>query len=198
MKLWTMQPLCVWEDIQRTGVYRCDPARSRMFPYLGECYAWLARKMAERVGPPPEGVAYPVWAWYKQDGRHKKPDLRNERWACGEEDTGFTCIALELPPERVLLSDFDIWHIILNDGLISDTEEEGRAQEAFYEALDGEQKRAYKDKNWERVFDVSTLDNGWTLRGDCVQATFWELKREDIRSVRFLRAGKYKRPRMGY
>ena len=93
-----------------------------------------------------------------------------------------------------MLSDFDEWHIVLCNGLISDTEEEDVAQEAFYESLSDEEKIAYKEKNWERVFDISSLNNNWTTRGEWVQATFWELRREDVRAVRFFRTGKYKRP----
>ena len=93
-----------------------------------------------------------------------------------------------------MLSDFDEWHIVLCNGLVSDTEEEDVAQEAFYESLSDEEKIAYKEKNWERVFDISPLNNGWTTRGEWVQATFWELRREDVRAVRFFRTGKYRRP----
>ena len=101
---------------------------------------------------------------------------------------------LEIAPERVLLSDFDVWHGVLCNGLVSDTEEEDIAQEALYESLSDEEKNAYKEKNWERIFDTSPLNNGWTTRGEWVQATFWELRREDVRAVRFFHTGKYKRP----
>lgn len=79
MILWTMQPVEVWQEIQETGVYFCDPARSSM-PEFTDMYEWLIRQMKQRIGPPPAGVAYPVWAWYMQNGKHRKPDLRTERW----------------------------------------------------------------------------------------------------------------------
>ena len=79
MILWTMQPVEVWQEIQETGVYRCDPARSSM-PEFTDMYEWLIRQMEQRIGPPPAGVTYPVWAWYMQNGKHRKPDLRTERW----------------------------------------------------------------------------------------------------------------------
>ena len=95
--------------------------------------------------------------------------------------------SLEIAAERVLLSDFDNWHIVLCNGLISDTEEEDVALEAFYEQLSDEEKIACKEKNWERVLDISPRNNGWMTRGEWVQATFWELRREDVRAVRFFR-----------
>ena len=135
VKLWTMQTRDVWESLQRTGVYRTDTALCWMAEELPHAYSWLAREMTKRVGPPPQGVDYPVWAWYMQNGRHKKPDLRSERWGYGPGDEDYCCIELEIAPQRVLLSDFDVWHSVLNNGLISDTEEEDVALEAFHESL---------------------------------------------------------------
>ena len=151
VKLWTMQTRDVWESLQRTGVYRTDTALCWMAEELPHAYSWLAREMTKRVGPPPQGVDYPVWAWYMQNGRHKKPDLRSERWCYGPGDEDYCCIELEIAPQRVLLSDFDVWHSVLNNGLISDTEEEDAALEAFHASLADAEKTAYKEKNWERA-----------------------------------------------
>lgn len=191
MILWTIQPIEVWKEIQNTGIYRCDPALTTLD--MDDEYKWLIAKMVDRIGPPPEGVQYPVWAWYKQNGKHHKPDLRSERWDYGPGDEDYTCIEVEIPDEQVLLSDFDVWHLILNHSLISDTEEEDREQEAMYEMMQSEQQASYRDKNWERVFDVSPLNNGWITRGDWIQATFWELKKGDVRAVRFFRTAKAKK-----
>ena len=144
--------------------------------------------------PAPAGRGLPRLGVVHAEWQAQKPDLRSERWGYGPGDEDYCCIELEIAPERVLLSDFDEWHIVLCNGLISDTEEEDVAQEALYESLSDEEKIAYKEKNWERVFDISPLNNNWTTRGEWVQATFWELKREDVRAVRFFRTGKYKRP----
>ena len=75
-----MQPIEIWDMIQNTGVYRCDPAKTSMPELLFvEIYEWLIQQMKKKIGIPPEGVQYPVWAWYIQKGKHKKPDLRGER-----------------------------------------------------------------------------------------------------------------------
>ena len=144
--------------------------------------------MKQRIGPPPEQVTYPVWALYQQDGKHRKPDLRRERWAVGCNGERFACLEIEIPDREVLLSDLDVWCIILNDGLLSDTEQEDRFLEAQYEALSPSEKRRMKEKNWERVFDLSPLNNDWMRRGYDIQATFWELRLEQVRDVRFFRA----------
>ena len=192
MILWTIQPIVIWRMIQDTGVYQCDPKLSSMpEPEFVEKYDWLIRQMKKRIGLPPEGVVYPVWAWYKQNGMHKKPDLRGERWGYGPGDEDYTCIEFEIPDNQVLLSDFDSWHIILYNGLFSDSEAEADQKDAYYDSLPVAEQKAYKDKNWEKVFDITPFKNDWTHRGDWIQATVWKLRKDMIRDVRFFRTGKY-------
>ena len=192
MILWTIQPLPIYEMIQQTGVYRCDPAQCSM-PEFTEQYDWLAAKMAERIGPPPEGVKYPVWAWHTKNGKRKKLDLRHERWSNGLDGKPHICLEIDIPDRQVLLSDFE--NLPLNNGLISETEEEYIAQESYYNSLTSEQQKAYRDWNWERVFDVCPFENDWIRRGDWIQATFWELRKEQIRAVRFFTTAKRTLPR---
>ena len=187
MILWTSQEEAVYNELLKTGVYRCDLNLSSMKD-CREKYDWLVRQMKQRIGPPPEQVTYPVWALYQQDGKHRKPDLRRERWELGCDGERFACIEIEIPDRDVLLSDFDAWCMLLSDFLISDTEQEGCCLEAQYEALSPSEKRRMKEKNRERVFDLSPLNNGWARRGYEIQATFWELRLEQVRDVRFFRA----------
>ena len=187
MILWTSQEEAVYNELLKTGVYRCDLNLSSMKD-CREKYDWLVRQMKQRIGPPPDKVTYPVWAWYQQQGKHRKPDLRRERWEVGCDGERFACLEIEIPDREVLLSDFDAWCMLLSDFLISDTEEEDRCLEAQYEALSPSEKRRMKEKNWERVFDLSPLNNGWARRGYEIQATFWELRLEQVRDVRFFRA----------
>lgn len=74
------------------------------------------------------------------------------------------------------------------DGLLSDTEEEDEGLNAQYEALSASEQVQMKEKNWERAFDLTPMDNEWMRRGDTIQATFWELKKEHIKKVRFFTA----------
>ena len=187
MILWTSQEEAVYNELLKTGVYRCDLNLSPMKDCRKQ-YDWLVRQMKQRIGPPPEQVNYPVWVLYQQDGKHRKPDLRRERWAVGCNGERFACLEIEIPDRDVLLSDFDAWCMLLSDFLISDTEQEGCCLEAQYEALSPSEKRRMKDKNWERVFNLSPLNNGWSRRGYYIQANFWELRLEQVRDVRFFRA----------
>lgn len=119
MILWTVQDIAVWEQLEEMGLYT-TPAERIEFPeseddalyHANYAYRWLADQMRKRVGPPPEGVVYPVWAWYKKQDQHDgKPDMRQSQYIKGRP-----CVRMKLdvPDWEVLLSDFDDWHHALN------------------------------------------------------------------------------------
>lgn len=70
---------------------------------------------------------------------------------------------LSIDEKRVVLSDFDSWGIILNNGLISQSEEEDEQLENKYEQLSDSEKSVIN------------------------------MKIEDVQAVRFFRTGIYKR-----
>ena len=88
MKLWTIQTIEVYEEIIKNGVYHCDPGKSDLlkpFDYdlenghqmnaqFFDAYSWMAFQMRKRIGEPPNGVIFPVWAWFQYD-KERKPDL---------------------------------------------------------------------------------------------------------------------------
>ncbi len=99
MILWTVQDIAVWEQLEKTGLYTV-PAELIVFPkrdddacnHMNYAYRWLANQMSKLVGPPPEGVEYPIWAWYKRQGRHDgKPDMRQYHHAEGGQ-----CVRMKL------------------------------------------------------------------------------------------------------
>lgn len=192
MILWSVQPEAIYDKILSEGVYRCDKSGIEHMNQWLDRYDWLVARMKERVGDPPPGVQYPVWAWYMWEDRRKKPDLRHERWGNGWKGERFACIEIDVPDADVLLHDFDAWSIILLGGLLSYTKEEDDNLEKEYDALSEPEKTAFREKNWERVFDLSPRKNEWITRGSSVQATFWELKKEYVRAVRFFEAAREK------
>ena len=193
MILWSIQPEEVFNLIQRGGVYRCDIHKSGMKDFADVQYSWLVSQMKKRIGPPPEGVSFPVWAWYQWREDRKKPDLRWERWHCGFNGEKFYRLEIEIPDEQVLLSDFEAWHVPLNNGLFtdSDNEEEFNEEEydelyKLYESLSPEAQAAMRATNWERFFNITP--------GASIQATFWELRKEQIHEAKmFISASKYER-----
>lgn len=192
MILWTIQPEEVYHVIQKNGLYHCDLSKSSFSSDFTKAYDWLAMQMKKIMGNPPKGVKYPVWAWYMYEGQRKKPDLRKARWTNGFEGEKFVCMEIDIPENQVVLSDFDNWHFVLNNWIISWSEEEDNKLELLYNSLTSKERLAMLEENWKRVFDISYLHNDWVTRGISIQATFWELKKEQIKDVRFFTATKKK------
>ena len=198
MQLWTIQPKEIWDIICKNGVYRCNPEKCEFLqmekddPKFGPAYHWLVDQMEKRIGGKPEGVQLPVWAWYQFVGKHYV-DLRKERWECGTDGERMVCMSIEIPEEQVLLSDFGMWHFVLNRWPISDSEEEAKCIDEYLEHTEKDEADAFLNENWEHIFDITPFENEWTSRGNDIQATFWELKRENVKKVRFFTTAKRKR-----
>jgi hypothetical protein len=184
MRVWTIQDKAAYGDLCDKGVLRCD---TRLSEYLTEssfekAYGWLASEMKERVGQPPKGVEYPIWAWYLLSSKNVKPDLRRYEFR-GYEGEHYI-IEAEIPDEDVLLSDEVMWHHVLNDWYIAvnaekdDITPEYEADDVRFDNLPPDEQECEKRRSWEKVFDKNCCP--W----DFVQATFWELRKEQIISVR--------------
>ena len=147
-------------------------------------YDWLVEQMKLRVGTPPEGVRYPIWAWALIDSVSKKPDLRRGEFNnyVGEN----VVLELEIPDSDLLLSDEVMWHHCLNNwylhGESNDEFDEAKWKETedWFDSLPSVEKESVKFKSWERILDKDDKINDWKF----VQATFWELRVEQIKSVR--------------
>ena len=153
MILWTIQPKEVFDLIQREGVYRCDIHKSGFEDFADMQYSWMVSQMKKRIGPPPEGVKYPVLAWQQWRKGRKKPDLRWERWHCWPGGAKFYRLEIEIPDEQVLLSDFDNWHVPLNNGLFTDSDDDEEYDDEeydklhkFYESLSPEEQETMRDR----------------------------------------------------
>ena len=188
MKLWTIQPKNVLDILETDGIFRCDIAKSSFCnEYIRPAYDWLVEQMSREI-PIPEGVRYPIWAWYKRDGKRYKPDLRNTGYgAHGDE---MVCLEVDIPDNEVLLSDFDAWHFVLNRMYLDDSmsEEEWERTKAYFDSLPHDRREQVMRESWSRIFDISPFKNDWRTRGCYVQATFWELCKEQIRRVQHFRA----------
>ncbi len=152
LRLWTIQPGATWTRWKRTGNlcsgWRYAPAE------WGVAYGWMAAALARKIEPPTKSAA-PVWAWLQcQGAARKKPDLRR----AGHLASGMRGVRIELliPPSRLLLSDFELWHYVLNNWALHDDS--------------GSRRR-----NWRRIFDLDFTLEG-VARGrqhKAIQAVFW-------------------------
>lgn len=165
MRLYTVQSLEAYHELVNTGRYVCDEAKSRfIIEWAGfkEAYKWIAEQMTKRIGPPPDGVLYPVWAWptaVSFASRGLRPDQ--------------VMIEFEVSRDRVLLSDFEGWHAVIDNYFFAESFDEYD----YFKELEPDEKEIAKVDSWEKIFDRRPID-------EC-QATVWELRLGDIRSVTF-------------
>lgn len=178
MILSTMQPPAVWEAIQATGVYRPEESLMETLPDFKPAYEWMVKQMESRIGPRPDGVQWPVWAWYMNNNRTGHLDLRRSENRCFEPTV---CIEIEIPDDQVLLSAFIDWHNVLNDGFCTNDLDEYEALEKLTEVLPIEEAKRIKEETWTRIFDLSPRPEGPVSD---IQATFWQLRLEQVRCVR--------------
>ncbi|WP_125705668.1 DUF3841 domain-containing protein [Lacticaseibacillus daqingensis] len=186
MRLWTIQPEPLYDQLRQEGVIYAEFARS---PYADwddfhQAYDWLVAQMRMRVGAPPAGVTYLIWAWHTLNWQHKKPDLRAAEFRNYSDPS--VCLELELPDSQVLLSDQENWHAVLNQWYVGDAKNEAvmTAEDAWLDARSVEEALALKQRSWTRIFCVTPFDDAWQRRGCYVQATFWALRLADVRTVR--------------
>lgn len=186
MRLWTIQKEEVVEVLEKDGVYRTDANLIRE-PHFLSSYDWLSKHLEEKDANP-NGVSYPIWAWYRRDGKEKKPDLRRSEY----ETSGVKCVCIELevPDKKVLLSDFDLWHYVLNNWWLDDSKNEEEFNELYkwFDTLPYEEREKLKRESWEKIFDIAFEKNDWYCKGKYVQAIFWELKREYIKKIQYFTA----------
>ena len=187
MKLWTLQPIEVWETLNNKGFYICEPNKAELLKEYSfqRAYSWLIKEMEKRIGERPEGVVSPVWAWYKRNWKNKKPDLRES--AYGKHGEKMVCIEIEKNYNEVVLSDFDDWHSVLNNCYCdkSISEEEWDKEHNWFNSLNSEKAEKVKRKSWEYIFDITPFQNDWRSRGRYVQGTFWVLYLSEVRNFQF-------------
>ena len=184
MKLYTVQPECIFEQAQKTEFFM-DPNKSELLNSGDEwsqdfkdAYNWLVKIMERRI-PKPAQAVYPIWAWFKYNGKNKKPDLRTTYFRTYPK--GHVLMELEVPDNKVLLTDEESWHGVLNKWVMFDTED----QDVDKNSCSQEEYIEYASKTWHKVFNLSKDEWG---SGDFIQATFWSIKPEYIK--RYWRFGR--------
>ena len=187
MILWTVQDMAAWERLQEEGLLQGDGRRVE--PYHRHAYQWMAEQMRLRLPPP--HPHFPLWAWHRWQGtRRARPDLR----ASGHLMKGAPAVRIEfeLSEDRVLLSDFDAWHCVLNRCFLSLQEQEEEAFAADLKKGGLSARWPYPEpfhsrvvSSWQRIFDLDAGDPDWwgQLSERSVQATFWELALSQVRRV---------------
>lgn len=107
---WTIQHIDKWKEFQHTRVLKANA--TYIEPYYHFPYQWMIQQMHKRLPTAPLATSYPIWAWYKYDYNTYRPDLRR----IGHLPKGTKGVLIEFEEEidKVLLTDFMNWHLVLN------------------------------------------------------------------------------------
>lgn len=163
--LWTIQDAGAPDRLRRDAHLRADGRY--VPPDYRPAYRWLVGELIARIGPPPRGVRYPIWAWTE------RPDLcQNAHAPAGRPSV---LLHLEVAADRVALTDFLRWHAVLNNHYLTRSEAEWETTERAPETD--------VRTSWQRIFDLDdSRDLAW--EGEPVaQACLWEVRPDDVRRV---------------
>ena len=195
MRLWTIQGIEIYEQLQRDRVAYCTkPAWSDDEKFM-KAYLWMADEMRQRIGEPPiKEIKYPMWAWYQHiSAKSKKPP----RSYLDIQEGVSAYMEIEIPDNEVLLSDFCNWHNVLNQYPLTNWKRIDKKTDLLEKEagksldFDDYPVKIQKEieESWEAIFDLDRRDKevGRThKRNRSIQATFWMLKPENVFSVEFL------------
>lgn len=201
MRLWKICEASLWEKLQSEQVMYYD---ARLLDddddWYKPAYNWMRSQMAKRV-PNYQGH-YPWWAWHTVDGK-RKADLRCHMFRHWHSKHPLVRLALNVPDEDVLLSDYDYWHGVLSGACkpnehsyyahhhISLSVREERRVEKAFRTMSLEQRRPIVERSWERIFLLNYPKRpkvggwGWGPAGQsrCIQACFETLRLADVYDV---------------
>ena len=195
MRLWTIQGIEIYEQLQRDGVAYCTkPSWSDDEKFM-KAYHWMADQMRQRIGEPPiNDIKFPMWAWYQYNSaKSNKPP----RSPLDIQEGVSAYMEIQIPDNEVLLSCFSNWYNVLWQCPLTDWKridkkaellEKEAGKELIFDDYPVEIQKEI-EKSWEAIFDLNRRDKevGRThKRNRSIQATFWMLKPEHIISVEFL------------
>ncbi|TDQ23829.1 DUF3841 domain-containing protein [Tenacibaculum caenipelagi] len=181
VKLWTIQNELGWGELNKLGVLKAK--EEYVYSEFKEGYDWMKLQMNKRIGEVVDKEQYPIWAWYQHtDNNKKKPDLRKSGFLPSGE-VGYR-IEIEKDINDILMSDFVLWHWPLCYKEYIATSE--REILELDKGLDSVKRTRFEvEKSWEKIFDMDFNLEYYTssFENKKIQATFWELKKEEILKV---------------
>lgn len=171
VKYYTIQSLEAWNEAQKVG-YLVGKEK-HIEEYFIMPYKWLMEQMLKVL--PEYNGEYPVWVWPDKDSLYL-PDIF---------DGEYVILEVELPEDRVMITNYDAWHIPLNRGYF--TRDDGEELDNFYEQekdMTEEEITQTKVKTWDLMLDNKLMTElGF---GDEMQGTTGTIKVENIRVIKYI------------
>ncbi|GBU26898.1 hypothetical protein R84B8_00413 [Treponema sp. R8-4-B8] len=195
MRLWTIQAQEAYKQLRKNGVLHASEEHVWCEDSLRHAYDWMAAELAKK-DVMPEGIRYPIWAWYQWQGKRKKRDLRERGFM--KRGNPAVQLEIEIPDNKVLLSDFDVFHCVLNNLYVCSSEEDHERFEKWYESMgigygDWKNDASQDEKlqivqraiveSWAGVFDLTKEDDNYLYGKNeekSIQAVFWELREDQV------------------
>lgn len=177
--LWTIQHEEAFLNLEKTGVLVANENFLFCQDDLLFAYNWMSKQMKARIGKPPKGVKYPIWAWYQWEGKRKRMDQRLSGYA--KRGTPLVQITFEADADSFLLSDFDAWNNVLAKQYVANDEADW---DRFY-AQNPYPKQCDVTPSWERIFDISHFSPNWdiALEKKSIQATLWKIHISQVKKT---------------
>lgn len=155
-----------------TQIKRFENPYGSNFPFA---YNFIIDRMNKRLVKPDEHCFYPLWAWYKVNGRYN-PSKHMDRI-----HHGLYRITFNIDEKDVLLSDFDMFCYILSGGLYFK-----KPGEEELDVIHIKDDTFFYD-NLDQMFEINKKKDdeySFSCRRTTIQATFWKLNKKDIIEIR--------------
>ncbi len=154
-----------WHELRTQGTLKA--AKHLVDQDFLSGYEWMRIQMNKHIGSVTPGNPYPLWAWYQ---------------AKFEKDRS-----------EVLLSDFELWHFVLNQSFLAKSmykfnQFEKRLYRGFGTSNFSKLPLAVQNEikeSWEKIFDLNfhAKDIDSPRANKQIQATFWELNMNEVIQV---------------
>jgi hypothetical protein len=186
VRLWTFQPHgLVQHDISARGSYHAVRALSSFHdePMFQDAYSWMIRQMSTHHVMKSRALRHdtstsPIWFYARWRGENGDilediHDMRCEHDFDWAEDMDM--IVVDIPEERILLTDFDDYHCVLN-GICLMTEEQ-------WEQYERQGSPDISEDDIRKSWDGAVISPSSMSDHDYVQATVWDIRRTDIIAI---------------
>lgn len=179
MKVWTLQPIEIWDLLQKEKIIYGK--EKYVDEYFLSSYKWMMQQMENKL--PDYTGNPPIWVWVQP-----KPDLRSSHGF--EKGQRAVRLELEIPEARILISDYDAWHCVLNGWYLNFTDEEEKEFDKerndirLFEEMP-EQLKTKIVNSWDRIFEIDKLKNTeWTADKQYLQGVIDGLYLSDVKKVK--------------
>lgn len=173
----SIQPKVVCDKILKDDIVFSSPDfsiwddKSLMTPQLqwgfADAYEWMAQELRKKC-PNKNDEKYPFWAWAWSGDNGGKYIDKNLHDTSEEKEERYL-LTLDIEEERLLLSDFELWHYVLNYWPISLSSKDKKFFDSFEKSLELNyyNNKPVKSKEldekirdtWHSIFSIKAVDD---------------------------------------